>query len=202
MRRNGEWFSRSLQREYNFNRDVARAYLDLLPFVWEDFFGNHLSTLIEEATKGTQAELHKVAAGLKGSMDMLHHQPEGIRESMETTLRTAGEAFQLQSGQVRAELTAQIQRTRQSLSAGMVETAAAFMGPAYSEAAADPGGSGVKRRMLDILATHAQRHAPGLFVNIRQELAEGVTVLRGSMVPQLARIVDNGERILGQFRKI
>jgi GTPase SAR1 family protein len=163
VKRNGKWFSRATGRDINFNRDIARAYLDLLPFIWEDFFGTYLSRLIDEVANGTETELHKTAARLKGALDMLHQQPDGIRESMEASLRAAGESFRLQSGQVGSALTAQIQRTRQSLSSGMIETAASFMGPAYLEASQDPGGSGVKRRMLDTLACYAAKHAPSLF---------------------------------------
>ena len=201
VKRGGEWFSRATGRDINFNRDVARAYLDLLPFIWEDFFGTHLSKLIGEVASATEAELQKTAARLKGAMDMLHQQPDGIRESMEASLRAAGESFQLQSGQVGAALTAQIQRTRQSLSSGMVATASSFMGPAYAEAGADPGGTGIKRRMLDTLARYAEQHAPSLFINMRQELTEGVTVLQTSMKPQLSKIVGYGEGILDHFRQ-
>ena len=201
VKRRGEWFSRATGRDINFNRDVARAYLDLLPFIWEDFFGTHLSNLIDEVARATEAELQKTAARLKGALDMLHQQPDGIRESMEASLRAAGESFQLQSGQVGAALTAQIQRTRQSLSNGMVATAAGFMGPAYAEAGNDPGGAGIKRRMLDTLARYAERHAPSLFINMRQELIEGVTVLQTSMKPQLSKIVGYGEGILDHFRQ-
>ena len=199
VKRGGEWFSRSLNREFDFNRDVARAYLDLLPFVWEEFFGTHLSKLINEVSQGTQAQLQNTAARIKGALDMIKHQPPGVRESMEVSLHTAEEGFALQSGQVIAELNAQIQRTRQALSAGMVETAASFMRPAYAEAAADPGGTGIKRRMLDTLTQYAAQHGPSLFINIRQELAEGVTVLQGSMKPQLSKLITYGESILQRF---
>jgi len=199
VRRDGVWFSRSLNREFDFNRDVARAYLDLLPFVWEEFFGVLLSKLITDVSQGTQAELQKTAKHIQGALDMIKHQPPGIRESMEASLRAAGEGFALQSGQVIAELNAQIQRTRQQLSAGMVQTAAKFMQAAYDEAAADPGGTGIKRRMLDKLTHYAAKHGPTLFINIRQELAEGVTVLQGSMMPQLSRLVTYGEGVLQRF---
>jgi hypothetical protein len=199
VKRRGEWYSSSTGREFDFNRDVARAYLDLLPFVWEEFFGAHMSNLINEVSKGTQAELHKTAERIKGAMDMIQHQPPGIRESLEASLYTAGESFSLQSGQVAADLTAQIQRTRQALSAGMVETAASFMQPAYAEAAADPGGTGIKRRMLDTLIEYATKHGPSLFINMRQELAEGVTLLQGSMKPQLSKLIAYGEGMVERF---
>lgn len=201
VKRGGEWFSRATGRDINFNRDVARAYVDLLPFIWEDFFGTHLSNLVNEVAIATEAKLQKTAARLTGALDMLHQQPVGIRESMEASLLAAGESFQLQSGQIGAALTAQIQRTRQSLSSGMVATASSFMRPAYTEAGADPGGSGIKRRMLDTLARYAKEHAPSLFVSMRQELTEGVSVLQTSMKPQLSTIVGYGEGILGQFRQ-
>jgi hypothetical protein len=201
VKRGGEWFSRATGRDINFNRDVTRAYLDLLPFIWEDFFGTHLSKLIAEVASATEDELQKTVARLKGALDMLHQQPDSIRESMEASLRAAAESFQLQCGQVGTALTAQIQRTRQSLSSGMVETASSFMGSAYVEAGNDPGGSGIKRRMLDTLARYAEQHAPSLFINMRQELAEGVTVLQTSMKPQLSKIVGYGESILGHFRQ-
>src|SRR5262249_39203294 len=134
VRAKGVWFSRSLQREFNFNRDIARAYLDLLPFVWDDFFGVHLSELSADVADGTQLELRKAAERLNGAMNMLRHQPTGIAESMETSLRTAGESFQLQTGQTRAALQAHIQQTRQTLSNGIVDAASNFMQAAYSRA--------------------------------------------------------------------
>jgi len=199
VRRGGEWYSSSTGREFNFSRDVARAYLDQIPFVWEEFFGVHLSALINDVSKGTQMELHKTAERIKGAMDMIQHQPPGIRESLEASLHAAGESFALQSAQVGADLTAQIQRTRQSLSNGMVETAATFMQPGYAEAAADPGGTGIKRRMLDKLTQYAVQHGPSLFINMRQELAEGVSFLQGSMKPQLAKLITYGEGVLQRF---
>jgi len=199
VRRGGEWYSSSTGREFNFSRDVARAYLDQIPFVWEEFFGTHLSNLINDVSQGTQAELHKTAERIKGAMDMIQHRPPGVRESIEASLRTAGESFALQSGQVEADLTAQIQRTRQALSNGMVETAANFMQPAYDEAAADPGGTGIKGRMLQKLTQYASQHGPSLFINMRQELAEGVTVLQGAMKPQLAKLIAYGEGMLQRF---
>jgi Dynamin family len=199
VKRGGEWYSSSTGREFNFSRDVARAYLDQIPFIWEEFFGVHLAALINDVSKGTQAELHKTAERIKGAMDMIQHQPPGIRESLEASLRTAAESFAIQASQVAADLTAQIQRTRQALSNGMVETAASFMQPAYAEAAADPGGTGIKGRMLAALERYARERAPSLFINMRKELAEGVSVLQGSMKPQLAKLIAYGEGMLQRF---
>lgn len=132
---------------------------------------------------------------------MLRHQPSGIRESMEDNLKSAADSFQLQKDQVRSRLRDQIQRTRQRLSSGMVETAAQFMGPAYAQAAADPGGSGIKRRMLDVLTRYAARDAPKLFLDMRLELSEGVAELQVSMKPQLSEIVGYGGDILKRFQQ-
>jgi hypothetical protein len=201
VQRGGQWFSRALQREFNLNRDIARVYLDLLPFVWEEFFETHLAGLIEEVAAETQAELQRTAARLMGAMDMLRCQPAGIRESMETSLRTAEQSFELQSGKVRADLRAQIHRTRQRLSSGMIETASSFMQPAYSQAVQEPIGDGIQRRILEIITRHAKQHAPALFITMRQELAEGVDILQASMKPQLSRIVEYGEGILKAFQQ-
>jgi hypothetical protein len=201
VKRRGEWYSSSLRREFNLNRDLARAYLDLLPFVWDEFFGSHLSSLVEDTAHRTQAEIQGMAHTLIGGMGMLHHQPDGIREGMEKSLGTARESFGLQSEQTVAALMAQIQRKRQSLSSGMVETAAAAMQRAYELASKVPGGTGVKQRLLDVLVRQARQQAPHLFINMRQELSEGVATLKASMKPQLARIVENGERIVNQFQQ-
>jgi hypothetical protein len=201
VKRRGEWYSSSLRREFNLNRDMARAYLDLLPFVWDEFFGSHLSSLVEDTAHRTQVEIQGMAHTLIGGMGMLHHQPDDIRESMEKSLGTARESFALQSEQTVAALMAQIQRTRQSLTSGMVETAAASMQRAYEMASAVPGGTGIKQRLLDVLVKQAQKQAPQLFISMRQELSEGVATLKGSMKPQLARIVENGERIVNQFQQ-
>lgn len=199
VKRDGVWFSRSTNREFDFNRDVARAYLDLLPFVWEEFFGVHLSKLINDVCQGTQSELQKTAKHIQGALDMIKHQPPGIRESMESSLRAAGEGFALQSAQVIADLNAQIQRTRQQLSAGMVATAGKFMQQGYDAAAADPGGPGIKGRMLAKLTRCASEHGPSLFTHIRQDLTGGVALLQTSMKPQLATLVAYGDGVLQRF---
>lgn len=201
VKRGGDWRSPSSGREFHFNRDIAHAYLDLLPFIWEDFFGNHLSELIEFTAKGSLTAIRHAAERLKGAMDMLQHQPDGLRKSMEASLRAAEESFTLQSGQVRSELVAQIQRTRQALSNGMVETAASFMDPAYKQAEQDPGGPGIKARMLAVLTGHAGQHAPSLFITMRRELTDGVGVLRGAMKPQLAKLIAFGDGILDRFQQ-
>jgi hypothetical protein len=201
VERKGVWFSVSLQREFHLNRDIAKAYLDLVPFVWDDFFGVHLTRLTEDVVSDSRGELHKTAERLKGAMDMLRFQPPGIRESIETSLATASESFQLRSGEIRAALSAQIQRTRQMLASGMVEAASASMQPAYSIAANFPIGTGIKKRMLEAIVKHAKQHAPKLFLHIPQELTEGVAILQTSIKPQHSKIVDYGASILDQFHR-
>jgi hypothetical protein len=201
VKRRGEWFTTANQREINLNRDIARAYLDLLPFVWDEFFGSHLSSLVEDTAQRTQAEIQGMALILMGGMEMLHHQPEGIQESIVTSLRTARESFDLQSEQAVAALMAQIQRTRQSLSSGMVETASVFMQQAYTLASQVRAGTGIKQRILDVLIKQAVQQVPALFINMRKELSEGVTTMKASMKPQLSQIVEKGERIVNQFQQ-
>lgn len=199
VKRKGEWYSIAGQREYNFSRDVARSYLDLLPFLWDEFFSSRLSSLVMEIANNANHELQVVAKRIQGAMDMIRHVASGSRESLETNLRTAEETFQLQAGQVTAELRAHIQRTRQSLSSGMVETAAEFMAPAYQNAAADPGGAGIKNRILEVLSLHAGKHAPSLFISMRKELSEGVDILVSSLKPQITKLIEYGENILKRF---
>jgi hypothetical protein len=186
-------------REFDFNMDVARAYQDLLPLVWDDFFGTHLSELTGNVSDGAREALRMTAARITGAMGMLCCQPAGVRDSLEKSLRTAEESFQLQTGQTRAELARHIRQTRQDLTTGMIEAATSFMLPAYERAAAEPDGKGIKKRMLEHLVQRARQHAGTLFVNMSQDLAEGVTALKSSMRPQLSRIVNYGSAILDQF---
>ncbi len=201
VERNGSWYSVALHREFDFNRDVARAYLDLIPFIWDDFFGAQLAGLTDEVVSDSREELHRSAERIKGAMAMLRNQPDGIRDSMEASLATAGESFKLQAGQVRSKLSEHIQRTRQEMATGMVEAAKSFMQPAYLTAAKELGGIGIKKRMLETIMNHARLHGPKLFITIRQELAEGVVTLESSMKPQLAKIVTYGTGVLDQFRQ-
>ena len=46
VQRNGVWFSSSLHREFDLNRDLARAYLNLVLLIWDEFFGAQLSGLM------------------------------------------------------------------------------------------------------------------------------------------------------------
>ena len=155
--------------------------------------------MITKTISGTEAELRGTVEQFTGALGMLHNPPAAVRESMETNLRTATVNFQLQSSQVQANLTAQIQRTRQNLSNGMIEMVARFMQQAYDDATNSHGGAGIKRRMLDILIRYAETQAPQLFINMRQELAEGVAVLQEAMMPQLSSLIAYGEGVLDRF---
>ena len=55
--------------------------------------------------------------------------------------------------------------------------------------------------MLSVLVSHAKREAPRLFINMRQDLTEGVSVLHSSMKPQLTKIVAYGQAVLEQFKQ-
>jgi len=199
MKRGGEWFSPSQGREFNFNRDVARAFLDLIPLVWDDFFGNHLSSLVASQVGESNGIVREAAQAINGSLAMLTHQHPEIVETMEGTLVAAAESARLQTAQVQADVTAQIQRTRQELASGLFGTASSFMQDAYQRAAADPGGTGIKRRMLDIIQNQARSRASDLFIGMRKELAEGVAVLQAAMHPQLDRLAAYSTGLLDQF---
>jgi hypothetical protein len=199
VERNGKWFSRATGRDIDFSRDVANAYLERVPFVWDDFFGAELETLIKNVVEQTEASLKAVADRIEGAFDMIQRQPDGLRQSVRATVETVRESFKLQSDQLRAVVTSGIHRTRKNLAAGMLATASNFMQPAY-EKARQESGAGVKRRMLDILMHYARANASTLFVSMRKDLAEGMNVLRSQLKRDLSTVVAHGERILAQFR--
>ena len=196
----GEWHIRSRNKDIDMNQDVADAFLHLLPFVWEEFFGTQLSQLIESVASDTEANLQMTVASMKGSLQMLTHRPPAMYESLETTVQTAAESFDLQSSKVRSDLTASVRRTRQELSQGLVATVASSMTPAYIAAQNVEGGTGVKRRILDVLSTRTLQIASELYINLQKELRDGVDVLQASMKPQLSSIVGYGEKLVEQIR--
>ena len=200
VERNGRWYSSALHREFDLNRDVARAYLDLIPFIWDDFFGAQLAELTDGVARRCQDQLRLSVERVSGAIAMLRSQPDGVLDGMNANLATANESFKLRTDEARAGLAAHIQRTRQELATGMIEAAKAFMQPAYSEAAQDLGGTGTKKRMLQIISDRAHHHGPKLFSTIHTGLAEGVGVLEGTMKSRMKKIVAYGTGVLDQFR--
>ncbi|MBU6303598.1 MAG: dynamin family protein [Verrucomicrobia bacterium] len=199
--RKGRYFSSATGREIDLNRDLSRAYLDLLPFIWEDFFRQGLGAIVDDSVNETSEALKSTAIEIQGALSMLKQQPPGLSDSIRDSFGSAQVGFRLQSGQLKSAILAEIQRTRQSLSNGLIETATAGMQSAYEEAAREPVAEGIKGRMLEILGRHAREQGPPLFVNLRQELSDGVGVLLESMVPQTEHIVRFGEGILNRFRQ-
>ncbi|CAL8981585.1 hypothetical protein RHODGE_RHODGE_02921 [Rhodoplanes serenus] len=197
----GVWVRTSPRKEFDLNRDLAHTYLGLIPGLWDDFFGAQMGGLVDEVVRRSLDELRLTVGRLDGAMRMLNNQPGGMREVMETSLATAQQSFDLRAGEARADLAAHIQRTRQGLVTGMVTTAGKFMHEAYGNAADVPGGTGVKRRMLDALVPYARTRAPTLFIAIRRDLADGVNVLESSMKPRLGRIIDYALGVLDQIEQ-
>ncbi len=196
--RDGEWFSRSLGRRFDFNADVASAFLDLIPVIWDEFFSGHLGRVVRDLSGDCIKETEVLVEALRAQLEIMGLGPAGLTEALAASLRTAQESHGLRVGEVEVALNDLIARTRQTLSTGMTDTVGQFMGGAYEIAKQDPGGKGIKARLLQALVAEATAHAPELFVTIRRDLDEGVVALRGSMESAFDKLAQYSLSVLAQ----
>ena len=192
MVRDGE-FQSSNGNHYDFNKDIALPLLESIPFTWDDFFGQHLRETLTEVRERLKA---------RGEVFLERLKSEASQSGVFDTERIASLSSDIELSQRNIEFHVEekatgvlrtIQRVRSDLADGISHTIRNSMLPAYA-AAKDESGSGMKRRMLNTITSHASQSCGQLFDNILAGLSEGVVELGLQFSHDLSELAD----IVGQ----
>jgi len=170
-------------------------------FAWDDLFGEQLTALVATTKGDARVAASMATHTVLGALSMLHSQPLSLADAMKRTLDAAGEGFELDAGQIEAQIHGELERMRQQASQSFESSMRAVMRPVFEAASNVAAGAGIKQRMLDILKDAATQHAPTILASIRQDVNESLLTVGRSLRPQLTRIVEAGERLLRQIEQ-
>ncbi len=197
--RDGKFNSPSTGKRHNLNADIAQPVLEAIIFVWDDFFGNNLDTMLAELCEqlGSRNEIFMVRleaeARASGGFD------RATLDQIESDIEISRRNLRVQVDEVMKALKQTIDRVRRDLASSIVKTIEEMMMPAYARAR-QKTGRGVKDAMLDIIQAHARKSAAKMFDSIERELVEGVTELGVQFADQLDQlnryVIEQANRVL------
>lgn len=168
---------------HDFARDIADPILNAITFAWAEFFGDRLGQALETNTE----QLLRLAAdhgrdlrSKLAAVDARRGAADTADEALERLLATTEKVLrELVSGS-KIEMRRTIDDVRRSLYEEIPRQVQANMRRAFAQAS-EERGSGMKRRMVDTLATHARSVSREMFADTEEAITEGVRNLIDSL---------------------
>lgn len=200
IRNNGEWFSRYQGKAYDLNEDISSAFLDLIPLIWERFFSEILAKVIADLSNKCLRDTNLLVSRINGEIDMLEAAPLDLREVLQNNMKTDQETYRLRTEELIAALADQVKRTRQTLASGINGTVVNFMLPAYGTAKNLESGKGIKQKMLDVLVGQVRNKAGHLFVIMRRDLADGISLLQGAINKSFDELAKQADVLVNRIK--
>jgi gas vesicle protein len=176
-------FTSPTSGHYDLPREIAKPILDGITFAWTDFFGDQMKQRLERWSEKLVmlAQQHGIdllkdlSRIVPASQEQLHKDFESM---VEHTERVTNELL----AQARSHMLATLEEVRRDLYDEIPYQIAVDMKQAFLDAANEKG-TGMKMRMIDLIAAHATNASADMFSRTEERISQGVREL----VEQLAR---------------
>lgn len=162
--------------KHDLPADLTKPVLDSITFAWSDFFGDKLGQTLEKWTQKliNQADDHR--RRLLESIRIFAASSPNLERSVSDTLVITEKVVTELLQQTKTEMESKIENVRRSLYDCIPDQVRANMRAAFERAAAE-SGTGMKARMVDILAKHAGEVSEVMFSDAEQAILDGVRSL-------------------------
>jgi len=180
--RRGGVFNSPTSGQHDFAADVSKPILDGITFAWTDFFGDRLTRSLDDWSSKLVSVAKRYGLDVLKEIGSLNLGDEtSIRSDFKSIVDTTEKVVHELVGQMQTEMSKRIGEVRRTLYEQIPEQVAANMKPAFL-AAAEESGTGMKQRMLDRIAKHANRVSRDMFNDIEEHIGEGVRSLTNRLV--------------------
>lgn len=188
--RRGGQFNSPTSGQYDFANDIAKPVLDSITFAWTDFFGDKLGQTLElwcdKLSLCTANHRNNVIQALAGNDDAAR---DRLADDLAKVMEVTGKLVREMLGQMRGEMDQKIDGVRRNLYESIPEQIAANMRPAFSTASQE-SGTGMKARMIEIIARHAREVSKVMFNDAEEAIGAGVRSMNDWLVRKFAEITD------------
>jgi hypothetical protein len=153
--------------------DLSKAVLDSIAFAWVDFFNDKLAQSLERWSQHlmTVADTHRNE--LLKTISRVEGPDRAIGKSFDGLAGTTEKVLNELLAQVRNEMTQKIESVQRTLYDEIPRQIAANMAKAFEDAA-QQSGTGMKKRMVEILGKHARQVSQVMFNDAQDKIAAGV----------------------------
>lgn len=183
----GRFTSPSSGRTFNFPEELASPLLNAIPLAWDHFFGGQIGEILpvfrERIGSRAAAFVQDLRIHLlRGDLEL-----RSLEGQLDGNLGATKESVKLRCDEIHAGVNRLIQTTRNELYRGIRAASSERMRPAF-ERVKEERGTGMKRRILAVLESHARAIAGDLYQSIRTDLTEGLRELERQFVASLAKL--------------
>jgi hypothetical protein len=169
--------------------DLAKPILDSIAFTWSDFFGDKLHNTMEKWKEFLLAKADDFRRRLIEALGSAGDFPQNLIDGLDGILGATDKVLDELLGQTLVKVDERITQDQRTLYESLPERVKANMAEAFELAAAERG-SGMKRRMVEILSGHADRVANVMFDDARAEMMGGVRGLRDWLAREYTQMTD------------
>jgi len=156
--------------------DLSKPILDSIAFAWSDFFGEKLQLLLQKWTDVLLRHADDYRRRLMDSLGTRANLPPTLFANLDGILETTEKVLKELLGQINSAMEARIQQDQRSLYESVPTQVKANMQDAFEDAALE-SGTGMKKRMVAILANHAGQVSQVMFDDARESLLAGLRSL-------------------------
>jgi GTPase SAR1 family protein len=172
---------------HDFARDIAEPILNAITFTWADFFGDRLGQLLDDGSDRllrASVDYGRDLTGRLAQLDRGHGRTDdesiaALRRILDGTEQVLGEYV----GQSKGTMRRKIDEVRRGLYEEIPRQIQGNMRRAFGQAA-EEHGAGMKRRMVDTLATHARTVSAEMFRDAEEAIMDGVRALHHTLARQ------------------
>lgn len=173
--------------------ELSKPILDGIAFAWSEFFGERLSQTLEKWTNSLLRHAETYRGRLIRSLSTASDVSESLAKSLDRVLETTDKVLQELLAQTKGKMETRIQDEQRTLYEAIPVQVKANMQGAF-EIASEECGTGMKQRMVAILAQHAHKVAQVMFDDARDALLNGVRSLNDWLAREFDSMIETVRR--------
>jgi hypothetical protein len=173
----------------DFPADLSKPILDGIAFAWSDFFGEHLQLCLKKWTDHLLRQADAYRGQLANSLAVVPEASPSLIAGLDGVFDTTEKVLHEIVAQANNQMEGRIQVVQRSLYESVTAQVGANMRPAFLEAAQE-SGSGMKRRMVDILARHASGISQVMFDDARDAILSGLRGLNDWLAREYEKMAE------------
>jgi Dynamin family len=177
----------------DFPEELSKPILDSIAFAWSDFFGEKLGLTMEKWTDRLLKNADAYCTRLVTSLSKLPDLSSTLLDNLQQTFKTAEQILREILAQAKNNMDERVVHQQRTLYDRVPEQVQANMSPAFDRAAQEHG-SGVRQRIVDILATHARQVSQVMFDDAREAVLAGVRGLNDWLAREFAKMTETIRR--------
>lgn len=177
----------------DFPEELSKPVLDGIAFAWSDFFGEKLGLSLGKWTDRLLKNAADYRDQLVESLAAKPAVPSALVANLDGVFDTAEKVLRELLAQTKNKMDERILRDQRTLYESIPDQVRANMAPAFDRAALE-SGTGVRRRIVEILAKHARQVSQVMFDDAREAILSGIGGLNDWLTKEFDKMTETIQR--------